>query len=399
MTTRSATATIAGYIYQFDYTIKCLLNLSNDNDSIDIENIEDIDIHSCTEDTAVQCKYYAGTEYNHSIIAKPIRLMLNHYLAVKNGTAQAIDYKLYGFYQSGHEKLMTPIAVAFLKEHFLTYTENGIRKKHHDNLGLDDNDLAVFISKLTIDINAEQDSTQFQNIIAKLKQLFNCDDFEAEHYYYNNALKIVSHKAKQSDMNLRKITKRDFIRQINKKEILFNKWFEKLKGEKAYYLDLRKKYFSPINTDERFFLIELEDDFNKSELKELLLNISTKWTKISKREVNPFCPYVYLHNIQDEDLIELKSVLSKEDNFIFIDGYNFKGADFSLETIIQKINNYNPIRLKLIDTLDNLKLVLQKKSKNVYQFYLSHSYYETENQYMQNIKIQVKELKSIKEII
>jgi len=50
MATRSATATIAGYIYQFDYTIKCLLDLSNDNDSVDIENIEDIDIHSCTED-------------------------------------------------------------------------------------------------------------------------------------------------------------------------------------------------------------------------------------------------------------------------------------------------------------------------------------------------------------
>jgi hypothetical protein len=84
MVTRSATATIAGYIYQFDYTIKCLLNLSSDNDSVDIENIEDIDIHSCTEDTAIQCKYYAGTEYNHSIIARPIRLMLSHYLNVKN---------------------------------------------------------------------------------------------------------------------------------------------------------------------------------------------------------------------------------------------------------------------------------------------------------------------------
>ena len=399
MTARSATATIAGYIYQFDYTIKCLLNLPNDNDSVNIENIEDIDIHSSTEDTAVQCKYYAGTEYNHSTIAKPIRLMLNHYLTVKNGTAQAIDYKLYGFYQSGHEKLTIPITVEFLKEHFLTYTENKTKQRHHENLGLNDNDLTVFLSKLTININAEQDDIQFKKIIMQFKQIFNCDDFEAEHYYYNNALKIVSHTAKQGDVTQRIITKKKFIVQINKKEILFNKWFEQLKGEKVYYSDLRKKYFSPINTDERFFLIELETNFSKADLKELLLKISTKWTKISKREVNPFCPYIYLHNIQDEDLIELKSVLSKEDNFKFIDGYNFKGADFSVETIIQKPNNCNSIGLKFIDTLDNLKLVLQKKNKNVYQFYLSRSYYETDNQYMQNIKIQVKELKSIKEII
>ena len=113
MQTRSATTTIAGYIYQFDYTIKCLLDLSNDNDSVDIENIEDVDIHSCMEDIAIQCKYYAGTEYNHSIIAKPIRLMLNHYLEVKNGVKQPISYKLYGFYQSGQDKLAVPPTVDF----------------------------------------------------------------------------------------------------------------------------------------------------------------------------------------------------------------------------------------------------------------------------------------------
>ncbi|KAA6345599.1 hypothetical protein EZS27_006864 [termite gut metagenome] len=67
MAGRAATATITGYIYQFDYTVKCLLNLSNDNDSVDIENIEDIDIHSCAEDTAIQCKYHEATKYNHSM--------------------------------------------------------------------------------------------------------------------------------------------------------------------------------------------------------------------------------------------------------------------------------------------------------------------------------------------
>ncbi|KAA6305294.1 hypothetical protein EZS27_043054, partial [termite gut metagenome] len=149
----------------------------------------------------------------------------------------------------------------------------------------------------------------------------------------------------------------------------------------------------------RFFLIELENDYSKADLKELLLKISTNWTKISKREINPFCPYIYLDKIKDEELIELKTVLSREDNFMFIDGYNFKGADFSTESIIQKPNINNPIRLKLIDTLDNLKLVLQKKNKDIYQFYLSTPYFEVDNQYIQNIKIQIKELKSIKEII
>ncbi|KAA6345602.1 hypothetical protein EZS27_006867 [termite gut metagenome] len=36
-------------------------------------------------------------------------------------------------------------------------------------------------------------------------------------------------------------------------------------------------------------------------MKELLLKISTNWTKISKREINPFCPYIYLDKIKIAD--------------------------------------------------------------------------------------------------
>ena len=396
MVTRSATATIAGYIYQFDYTIKCLLDLQEDNKSIVIENIEDVD----TEDTAIQCKYYEGTEYNHSIIAKPIRFMLTHYSEVQKGKAQFINYKLYGFYQSGQDKLITPITVDFLKEHFLTYTEKKIEQKYHDNLGLNDADLINFLTKLEIDINAEEYSTQFKSIISKLKQLFKCDDFEAEHYYYNNALRVVSHAAKQPNTTQRKIIKKDFLNQINKKEILFHKWFLKRKGEKLYYENLRKEYFSLLNTNERFFLIEIANDFSKQDLKDLLLTISKKWTKISQREINSFCPFIYIHNIGENDLIKLKTELSN-DNFKFIDGYDFKGAVFSQQSITQTANHNNQIKLKIIDTLDNLKLVLQIKGKTqeIYQFYLSQSFFDIENEYTKHKKIQVKDLNSIKEII
>jgi hypothetical protein len=402
MPTRSATATIAGYIYQFDYTIKSLLDLLNDDDSVDIENIEDVDIHSCTEDTAIQCKYYAATEYNHSIIAKPIRLMLNHYLDVKQGKVQPINYKLYGFYESGQDKLTQPITIEFLKEHFLTYTKNTIKQKHHEDLGLNDTDLADFLAKLTINIHAENDSTQFNNIITKLMQEFNCDDSDAE-YYYNNALTVISHTAKQNNTAQRKITKKNFINQINKKEFLFNKWFLERKGEKNYCSYIRKNYFAPLNSPayERFFLIEIDNNFSKSDLKELLLLISKNWTKIAKRESNPFCPYIFIHNIEQNALIELKRELNN-DGIKFIDGYDYEGADFSVNSIIQTPNYHNPIKLKFINTLDNLKIVLQtnwQKTKEIYQFYFSEPYFIMDDQYTKHVKIQVKNLILIKEII
>lgn len=57
MTTRAADATIKGYYYQFDTSILKLLELQTNADSLTIEGIEDIDVNTATEATAIQCKY------------------------------------------------------------------------------------------------------------------------------------------------------------------------------------------------------------------------------------------------------------------------------------------------------------------------------------------------------
>ena len=65
MADRTAIDTIRGYFYQFDYSIISLLKLSNGTESILVEGVEDIDITTASETTAIQCKYYEKTEYNH----------------------------------------------------------------------------------------------------------------------------------------------------------------------------------------------------------------------------------------------------------------------------------------------------------------------------------------------
>ena len=69
MADRSAIDTIRGFLYQFDYTIFSLLKLSRGIDSLQVEGVEDVDVRTATETTAIQCKYYEKTEYNHSVIA------------------------------------------------------------------------------------------------------------------------------------------------------------------------------------------------------------------------------------------------------------------------------------------------------------------------------------------
>lgn len=257
MTDRSATDTIKGYFYQFDLTILKLLELKDENHKITVEGIEDIDIDNATIETAVQCKYHSKTEYNHSVIAKPIRLMLNHFREVLNGREKKVKYNYYGHFKSGQSKLTLPITLDFLKNNLLTYTKAKIEYKHYDDLKLTDKDLLGFLKQLEININAisyEDQLLQIRKLLKNQKE-FNADDFEAENYFYNNALKIISYLAIKEKKRERTISKKFFLQEINSKKILFHKWFLEYKGKKKLLADLRKEYFTSYNISpfERFF--------------------------------------------------------------------------------------------------------------------------------------------------
>lgn len=403
MTSRAATDTIKGYFYQFDYSISRLLELVNDTDKITIEGIEDIDINTLDAGTAIQCKYYAKTEYNHSVIGEPIRYMLNHYKKAKTETKPLINYYLYGHYKGGHEKLLLPLTVDFLKKHYLSYTRSGIKYVHHEELGLSDTDLNEFISRLSINIYADEYEEQYKNLLEQLILLFNCSLFEAENFYYNNALKVIKELAVQHDIESRTITKSDFIKQINHKQFLFNEWLSYYKGKKALLRNLRNEFFSSLNTSpfERFFLLEINNVENLiASVKEMIVIISTKWSNISRRMSTPFCPYIYLHNINADDLVLIKHELQQE-GFNFTDGYSFMGSSFSVDLMCAEANAQNGIRFKLINTLEDFEQVLKstRKRKEIYQFFNNSTFYNTDTPGTKHVKIQYEEFKDIREVI
>ncbi|VTR43556.1 DUF4297 family anti-phage-associated protein [Sphingobacterium thalpophilum] len=407
MADRSAIDTIKGYFYQFDYTILSLLKLSQDTDAITIEGIEDIDISTATEESAIQCKYYSKTEYNHSVIAEPIRWMLSHFAEYKKGKAPEIKYILRGHYKSGHDKLSLPINTQFLKTHFLTYnrTVKEVKKtfEHHNILGLTDTDLQEFIKVLEIDINAEDFENQYKEIVQLLKSYYSCSEFTAEHFFYNNALRAVKELSIKKSLKSRRVNKADFFQLIDKRQILFHEWFVIKNGEKKHFANLKKEFFTFLNVSsfERIFIIEIDtNQYTRVELKELIFIISKKWSKISKREPKPFCPYIYIHNINEKELIELKKELLSED-FKFIDGYNFNGADFNPSSIVQRADYSNQIKIKFINKITFIDGVLKatKGTKELYQFYLKQPFYQNDQASIKHIQIQINQLSNIKNII
>ncbi|MEN8134003.1 MAG: DUF4297 family anti-phage-associated protein [Thermodesulfobacteriota bacterium] len=402
MSNRSATDTIKGYFYQFDYSILQLLSLSNDTDEIVVEGVEDIDIATSLETIAIQCKYYSKTEYNHSVISKPIRFMLSHFGKAKSEHKPQIKYHLYGHYKSGHNKLTLPIDVNFLKDKFLSYKVDGTQKKHHEDLGLNDRELQNFLDTLSIDINAKEYLEQFDDIISLLKGTFSCDLFDAEYYFYNNALNEIRKIAIENNINDRKISKQDFLKRINRKTVLFNKWFFELKGKAKYHKELKDRYFRRLNKRpfERFFLIDLPANYAIGELKDLVFIISKRYSNLKKREPQTYCPYIHFNNISDGRLLELKKQLYDE-GFEFRDGFPFSGADFSAKSIATKADSSNNIKAKILtkethitDTLTHVT-----KTKEVYQFYFDKPYLSIPNVDVKSVVIQINDLGNIKEII
>jgi hypothetical protein len=410
MADRTAIDTIRGYFYQFDYSIISILKLANGTDSIIVEGVEDIDITTATETTAIQCKYYEKTEYNHSVIAEPIRLMLNHFKEVKLGNKPEIKFKLRGYYKSGQSKLILPITIQILKDSFLTYTRTEkisnintkVKHFHHTELGLTDTDLSEFIGLLEIDINAVEFEKQFKEIVSHFKRTFNCSEFSAEFYFYNSALRVIRDISKDSNQLNRNITKAEFLNRVNNSRILFNEWFVLIKGEKVHFANLRKEYFCNINVlfKERFFLVEIEPiSYTRSDLKILLNLIIKNYTKIISQP-NPFCPYLYIHGIDDAELIELKKDLT-EDEIIISDGFDFEGAEFNVKSIVKKPTLSHQIKLKFLNKLDYLNntLNLTGRRSEIYQFYLNDIFFDYNSNSIKEVKIQIDNLSKIINIL
>lgn len=153
MTNRAANATIKGYIYQFDHAILQLLSLIDENQIITIEGVEDVDITADNYEEVIQCKYYEQTEYNHSVIKPAVIAMLKHFKAEKFNTK--FQYRLFGHYKSGQDKLELPLTLDFLKNNLLKYEEKGVLHEVWVELSINDAELLTFISLLKIDNQAE----------------------------------------------------------------------------------------------------------------------------------------------------------------------------------------------------------------------------------------------------
>lgn len=385
---REAISTIKGYYYQFDYYILRLLYLQGDNSAVCIEGVEDVDVITDETTEAVQCKYYEGTRCTPSAVGEAVRPMLRHFSDHKE--SQMYRYKLYGHYKSGQNSIPDDFDLDYAKKHFFTFTEKNKVHALHDELGLTDADITEFLGRLELQLDANSYDEQYEEIISQIQKVIGCTDYDARFFYYNNAVAFVKKVAVKKTRIARTISKEQFLAEVGKKRELFDKWYIEFIGYEKYYRAARKEFFtvtnvSPIN---RFFLMECDACVTDTDLAELIMEISIKWSKNSKREPSPFCPYIYLQGLTDERLMNVKKLLVANE-FYFWDGHDYKGAAFSSASLVRPINDFLGIRAKIINKKNEIDTVISEcnNSKAVFEFYTTKPFYDRTNIYGKEFQI------------
>lgn len=375
MKDRSATATIKGYFYQFDQTIVRLLEASK-NASITVEGIEDVDLIDKDDSAFIQCKYYEGTEYIHSVIKDAVIHMLKHFHAAGCPSNQVFKYRLYGHYKSGQHKLVAPLTEAFVKDNFLTYRSEKVEHKVHEDLSITPAQLTSFLALLDIDVHAPSYEEQQKKIVQLLiNEISGCTDADAETFYYPNAINVIQSLAVEAAEEKRKITRAGFIKATNRKEMIFSNWLQQKFGVDYYAKMTRKKFFKfttpKMPKASRIFVIDMQGEYEIHKAAGMLKKLGDFFSHKELVRTPPhdrFCPYVLLRGLASNELIELKANLWKQ-GIRFNDGYPFQGADFSETLIVADPTKENLWRVKFIPSEDKLASTIDAISGSVIEIY------------------------------
>lgn len=380
---RDAISTIKGYYFQFDYFILQLLYLQNENSTVCIEGIEDVDILAPDGVKAIQCKYYEGTNCSPSVIGEAVRPMVRHFAEHKDDSIK-YTYKLFGHYKSGQESIPNEITVDFLKSRLLTYTEKKVKHETHSELGLNDQDLSAFIKRIEFVLDANTYEEQVEEVIRQLRLVFHCTEYDARFFYYNNALSFVKEVAIKKRATSRIVSKKKFLEIIGTKNKLFDQWYVEFVGFEKYYKAVKRQFFTQVNISpkNRFFLVECDKQISDTDIANIVMKVSDNWSRLSQREQNPFCPFIFLHGLSPQRLVEVKKILLDNDFHIW-DGYEFKDAVFSPTSLVRPVNRHIGVKAKMINRISQIADVLNActGAKELYQFYISKPYF-SESKYI-----------------
>lgn len=257
---RTAESTIKGFLYQFQKTIKEILDSSYD-DIITVEGIvEDVDVdHADGSTTATQCKYHESVgNFITSLIYKPLVQMAAHY--AENNTAD-ITYRLFVHVpsESISSRRITSSELDAALASSNSSLQSTIRRIPSTINKVD------FLNRLTLEFGESIDS--LSDSIKETLSDIEIPNSDVESILYPNAINFIARMSCGDTVQERTITRGDFEQFLSSSNsTAISRWTLALKSKKQLLTSKKKQlaqYLSQNSRERCIYISKLQiPDFN-----------------------------------------------------------------------------------------------------------------------------------------
>lgn len=370
---REATATIRGYIYQFDASILAVLAAGAD-EQVTVEGVEDFDVLTGDTDTYGQVKYYEAQKLTDATVRDAILPMIVGFLRYPAAERARKRYILYGYFKQAPESA-PQYALADLQRLLVQRTfkvADGMVEKVRievnlqAKIGASDQDLTDFCDRFLVQLSEPFDDHRVR-VIAQLKTALNVTKVEAESYCYPSALTAMAALSGARTKTARTTTKQDFLQRIRPKTAIYSAWALREEGENAYCRKIRALHFTHLNIDsrDRFFVVTLPAADDIEDVHGLVQHIIGRWSshKInSKPAKERYAPFFFFPELAEGAVAQLKGRLV-DDGHKITDGYAYNGAPFSTAHLLLPQTLDWPISARFVSTDEQFEAALAEAKR------------------------------------
>ena len=219
------------------------------------------------------------------------------------------------------------------------------------------------------------DAQQTKLLELLMREIPGCNDVDANVFYYPSAINVIQRLAIQADETKRKITKERFLREVDRKEVVFSAWLRQKFGADYYARLIRRKYFHVGRTKmpkaSRFFVIDMAGEYDVNKTTQMLVRMAELFSHKELVRTPPgdrFCPYILLRGLTPAELVELKNCLWGQ-GVVFYDGYPFHGAEFSPAALAADPTKEQLWRIKFVPSEGQLAPTMAAAGGSVIEVY------------------------------
>lgn len=242
---------IKGFEYQIDKTLLEVLDASDNQSVVRLEQIQDIN----TDDFVMQVKYKEASKLIPSVIRKPIIQLIEEFRSEPNK-----EYILYCYF-ADNNGYSEDVDSDFLDKIL------GVKKDDFTET-LKRNFLKHFQLRFSPEFH-----NQYETVLQKLQEYSFCSSLDVAQYYYSILVDFLRKKVinnPPNDINARQVTKNEILIYLNNgRRIVFMPAYKDFIGQQAYFKLLKSQFLRPRknqNTIFKFGEVEVQDSLTLGEL-------------------------------------------------------------------------------------------------------------------------------------